>query len=378
MSKKICYISEECYLDSDVEIIKELNRQVKLYWYVFFRKKSNVDYTPTKIESYSKQHLIANISIISLKNRLRNLKIIWEYVQILKTIKKEKPDVIYIDMLGMPYFFLCVFFILGTKNVVYAVHDLKIHYKHQHYYFIDLSQKFIFMYFKHFHLLSRWQLNIFKQKYPKKNCFYSGICLKDFGSSNKIPPKGKIRFLFFGTIRKNKGLQYLIEAVNKLSIEFKNEFVVSIAGVCDEWHIYEKLIKDPSVFDLQIKLIPNQDIPDLFCSSHYIVLPYIDVTQSGPLLIAYNYGIPAIASNLEGFKEYIEDNKTGYLFKSQDSEDLYRVLKKILLTKNSNYKFMTQNLGDYIKKNISTEHIVNKYLDYFNRITEKQTEDEKY
>jgi glycosyltransferase involved in cell wall biosynthesis len=371
MSKIICYISEECYLDSDIEIIKELNRHVKLSWYIFFRKKSNVDYTPTKIETYSKQHSIANISIISLKNRLRNVKIIWEYVQILKKIKKEKPDVVYIDMLGIPYFLPCVFVILGTKKVIYAAHDVDIHYKQKHSLILDLSQKFIFRLFRNFHLFSKNQLNIFKKKYPYKNYFISSLCLKNFGESISVPPNNIIHFLYFGTIRKNKGLQYLIEAVNKLSVEFKNKFVISIAGVCDEWHIYEKLIKDPSVFDLQIKLIPNQDIPDLFSSSHYIVLPYIDVTQSGPLMIAYNYGIPAIASNLEGFKEYIEDKKTGYLFKSQDSEDLYQVLKKILESNNSDYSSMTKYLKDIVENNFSTKQIVNKYLEFFNKIAKE-------
>ncbi len=54
------------------------------------------------------------------------------------------------------------------------------------------------------------------------------------------------------------------------------------------------------------------------------------MTQSGPLRIAYGYDIPVIASDLEGFKESVEENVTGVLFKSENVESLVEVMRRAI------------------------------------------------
>ena len=43
------------------------------------------------------------------------------------------------------------------------------------------------------------------------------------------------------------------------------------------------------------------------------MLPYQDVAQSGPHMIAYNYNLPVIASDIEGFAERVEDGENSFL-----------------------------------------------------------------
>lgn len=43
------------------------------------------------------------------------------------------------------------------------------------------------------------------------------------------------------------------------------------------------------------------------------MLPYQDVAQSGPHMIAYNYNLPVIASDINGFVERVEDGKMVFI-----------------------------------------------------------------
>lgn len=112
--------------------------------------------------------------------------------------------------------------------------------------------------------------------------------------------------------------------------------------------------------------MPNNKIADLFCQSHFLILPYKDVTQSGPLMIAFNYGVPAIASNLPGFVENIKDTVTGFLFETENSDSLYTIMKTVIDTHKTNYSQIKQNLNEYIGNNYSILKIKTMYSEMFN------------
>lgn len=227
-------------------------------------------------------------------------------------------------------------------------------------------QAFIFDHFHNFQLFSANQLRLFKQKYPDKNYFYASLCLKDFGPSDATPDSKRVVFTFFGFIRENKGLEYLIQAGNLLARKYTNQdFIIRIYGYHPNWEEkYGKLIEDPSIFDLNISRIPNEEIPDIYCSTHYLMLPYIDVTQSGPLFIAYNYNVPVIASDLEGFTEYVKHEETGFLFENKNPVSLYKIMEQAI-EQHDKYATIKKNLNLYIKQNLLLESIITKYINYF-------------
>ena len=74
----------------------------------------------------------------------------------------------------------------------------------------------------------------------------------------------------------------MIEAANKLYEKYGNKFVVKIYGGCSNWEHYSKIIRYNECFDLQIRRIENDEVANLFSASDYLILPYKDVTQSGP------------------------------------------------------------------------------------------------
>lgn len=118
---------------------------------------------------------------------------------------------------------------------------------------------------------------------------------------------------------------------------------------------------------MHIKSIPDTDIPDLFATTHYLVLPYKSVTQSGPLRIAYGYNTPVIASDLEGFKESIINNVTGLLFKTDDVTSLASLMRNVIENPQT-YNIIKSKQKEYINNNISEKVIINKYINMFNNI----------
>jgi D-inositol-3-phosphate glycosyltransferase len=122
--------------------------------------------------------------------------------------------------------------------------------------------------------------------------------------------------LFFGIIRKYKGLELLLNSMaqdkmRKLNVkllvagefyEGKNEYLAQV----------EKLdLKNNVVF--ADKFIPTEQVKNYFCASDLIVQPYLDATQSGVTQIAYNFERPMLVTNVGGLAEIVFDKHTGYV-----------------------------------------------------------------
>ncbi|MFZ4456090.1 MAG: glycosyltransferase family 4 protein [Bacteroidales bacterium] len=369
--KKIAWVTSDCYLDTDLPIIKCLENDNKylIHWYVILPKGAKINNWDSIIKN-SITNSIIHIHIHKLRYRLSSIFTFFQLLNILLRAKSHNIDLLYIDAEIDPYFSILAKLIFGGKKIIFAIHDVIPHlgFSKKYQYVIDTRVNL----FENFHIFSKTQQNYFTNKYKSKNkkTFQIPQLLKDFGSpSSDISEKSeKVNFLFFGTLRSNKGIDLLIDAINKLTITHKGRFEMTIAGFGKDWSIYENKIFDKSVFNLKIRIIGNNEIADLFNLADYIVLPYRDVTQSGPLMIAYNYGIPPIASNLEGFSEYIEDNINGFLFKDGDVQSLYEKFIYVIENNNENLDYIKLNLSNFINSNLKDSIIKSEYECMFDSI----------
>jgi glycosyltransferase involved in cell wall biosynthesis len=365
--KKIAWITSNNFIDVDLPIIKNLSleKSLEITWYVILTKNRINNYNINDIRQ-ELNYLNIKTNFIFLNNRFRSILTFLKIFRFIVKLRLTKPNIIYIDCIIEPYLSVIVKLFFNTKRVIIALHDVELHSgspKIQNFF-----QNFKIFLFFNFHIFSNTQKSIFNSKYGLKKSFNIPLYLQQYGESNNLPNNDMIHFLFFGTIRKNKGLEYLIEAANKLSISHKGKFNIKIAGKCNNWSFYDNLIIDKDVFEISTEAVPNENIADLYCKSHYIVLPYKDVTQSGPLMLAFNYGIPPITSNLPGFKELITDKEIGYLFNSEDSDSLYSIMSMIIDSDNSEYYTMKSNLIKNVKLKYNINEICSLYTEMFNNI----------
>lgn len=140
--------------------------------------------------------------------------------------------------------------------------------------------------------------------------------------------------LFFGNIDYYKGLDILIESLDHLPDKLSEDVVLLIAGnykspdYIDQIRQRIKHSKFNTRIIAHIRFVPDEDIEQYFMASDCIVLPYRDIYQSGVLFMAYNFGLPAVATNVGNFENDIIQGKTGILADSIDPVSLALSIEK--------------------------------------------------
>jgi glycosyltransferase involved in cell wall biosynthesis len=121
--------------------------------------------------------------------------------------------------------------------------------------------------------------------------------------------------LFFGLIRKYKGLDMLLDAFNELK---KNPNVMLlIAGeFYEDKQPYLDLIEKYQIQDqviLHAKFIANEDVKLYFSAADLVALPYRTATQSGVTQVSFHFEVPTLVTNVGGLGEIIPHQKAGYV-----------------------------------------------------------------
>lgn len=127
-------------------------------------------------------------------------------------------------------------------------------------------------------------------------------------------PTDTFLFLFFGFIRKYKGLDLLLEAVAHLKKQNQN-FKVLIAGeFYEDRKVYDELIVQLSIHEqliLKTDFIPDSEVKYYLCAADAVVQPYRNATQSGVTPLAYHFEVPLIVTNVGGLPALVPHNKVG-------------------------------------------------------------------
>ncbi|MBB3108569.1 glycosyltransferase involved in cell wall biosynthesis [Paenibacillus phyllosphaerae] len=169
--------------------------------------------------------------------------------------------------------------------------------------------------------------------------------------------KGKKVLLFFGVIRPYKGLDILLDALNNMKGEYE-DWVLVIAGSCDNFNEYEEMINKYSLEEKvirHIKYIPMENIAAYFSISDVVVLPYRNIYQSGVVQMAYAFGKPVICSRVGGFVDVVDEGETGLLFETGSSDELSKILLFALTKADLNQ--MGQNASYLARTKYSWEQI---------------------
>ncbi len=122
--------------------------------------------------------------------------------------------------------------------------------------------------------------------------------------------------LFFGAIRRNKGLDQAILALRHVRKRVDNARLLVVGELCEDWERYGALIEQEGVGDrvfTHLRYVPKEEVGSFFEAADVVVLPYYEITMSGVLQIAFAFSKPVVASDLDGFRESIEEGKNGHL-----------------------------------------------------------------
>jgi len=151
--------------------------------------------------------------------------------------------------------------------------------------------------------------------------------------------------LFFGAIRPNKGLDQAIDILDQVTKYITNIRLMIVGELWENFDRYEKQIKKYNIQNniyTHLQYVTNEELPKYFIASDIVLLPYYEITGSGVLQIAYAFSKPVVATDLDCFREVIDDGKNGYLVSKKDHVQFAERIVEIL-NDDTKKKYMGQH-----------------------------------
>lgn len=210
--------------------------------------------------------------------------------------------------------FLNPFMYLLRKRLVVTIHDPLPHssatYKMEKY-----NRLITFKYINNLILLNQSQINdfieVYKIKKTRTNIYQSSLSCYTYLKMYDVN-EIKVRqpyILFFGNVTGYKGLDYLFPAMKKVHVKCPDLKLVAAGGGKYYFNIEE--YENCSYMDIRNSFIPDDELASLIANCEFVVVPYIDATQSGVIMSAYAFNKPCIATNVGGLPEMVIDGQYG-------------------------------------------------------------------
>lgn len=170
--------------------------------------------------------------------------------------------------------------------------------------------------------------------------------------------------LFFGFIRKYKGLHQVIRAFKQVADQrddvsllicgesfwntldnskWSTRLKSATFGLAKKVFLNQKdneqdyrpleLIEELGLQDRSLvfnKYIPNEDVHKYFQVSDAVVLYYLTATPSGIESLSYNFSLPILATKVGHFPETVKDGYNGYLAEDQDIDSMAQQMIRML------------------------------------------------
>ena len=249
----------------------------------------------------------------------------FNWIRIAFKIRREKPNYVIIRY-WLPFMAPCLGTIARiikwntsikvlsiTDNVI--PHEKRIGDSFLTSYFVKSCDTFITLSHSVLEDLSRFTKNTNKKFIPHPIYDNFGEIINKEKAQIKLGLKKSEKYLlFFGFIRKYKGLDILL---NALSDKRLKDVKLIVAGeFYDDINFYKDLILKLKISNQVIfkdEFIDSKDVKFYFSASDMVVQTYRSATQSGVTQIGYHFNKPMLVTNVGGLSEIIPHKKVGYV-----------------------------------------------------------------
>ncbi len=130
--------------------------------------------------------------------------------------------------------------------------------------------------------------------------------------------------LFFGFIRKYKGLDILLRAMKILKDENAlPDLKLLVAGeFYEDKKFYDELISTLGIEDrliLKTDFIADEKVKYYLSAADFVIQPYRNATQSGVTPLAYHFEKPMLVTNVGGLPDLVPNGKAGLVCEPDES-----------------------------------------------------------
>ncbi len=149
-------------------------------------------------------------------------------------------------------------------------------------------------------------------------------------NTDNIEKPKELTFLYIGQVEDHKGVIFLTKAFNEINIDAQ----LHIVGSGSDLDIVRQISKDNKKVHIHGRLT-REEVKNLFLKSHMTIVPSRCYENSPTVIFeSFYFGVPVLASNIEGIAELIKEGDNGLTFVADDSDSLKE--KIIWCSKNEN------------------------------------------
>lgn len=134
--------------------------------------------------------------------------------------------------------------------------------------------------------------------------------------------------MFFGLVRKYKGLDLLLESMRLEKIRNQDIHLLVAGEFYEDKEEYLQFIKENDLNEkvhIVDSFIPSEEIKYYFSACDLVVQTYHTASQSGVSQLALNFDSPILVTDVGGLSETVEHNKMGYVVQ-KDSEKIQEAI----------------------------------------------------
>ena len=175
----------------------------------------------------------------------------------------------------------------------------------------------------------------------------------------EYPETDTNRFLYIGRIMKEKGINELFGAAQRLKAEGE-DFIIDMVG------FFEDEYKE-KVEEMQQKGIVKfhgfvEDPRPYYGQAGCVVLPSYHEGMSNVLLEAATTGRPIITSRIHGCMEAVNEGKSGFLCEPRDEDSLYTAMKQFIALSQEERKAMGLQGRDLMEEKFQKSKVVKETI----------------
>ncbi|MEP2448279.1 MAG: glycosyltransferase family 4 protein [Balneola sp.] len=196
---------------------------------------------------------------------------------------------------------------------------------------------------------------------------------KEIEEAFSVDLSGKSLLLTVGRQVKRKGHEWFITEVLP---KIKSEVVYLVIGAGPEHDRLKEIVNTSNLQDkvLMVGKQPDEVLKNAYAGADIFIMPNIpipgDMEGFGIVLLEANLaGTPAVAADLEGIKDVIENGKNGFKIAVRDAENFSGQIDS--LTENG-LEEMSTSSRKYVLENFTWNKVAQQYISYLKEIVENK------
>ncbi|WP_235603775.1 glycosyltransferase family 4 protein [Balneola sp. EhC07] len=196
---------------------------------------------------------------------------------------------------------------------------------------------------------------------------------KEIEEAFSVDLSGKSLLLTVGRQVKRKGHDWFITEVLP---KIKSEVVYLVIGAGPEHDRLKEIVNTSNLQDkvLMVGKQPDEVLKNAYAGADIFIMPNIpipgDMEGFGIVLLEANLaGTPAVAADLEGIKDVIENGKNGFKIAVRDAENFSGQIDSLI---ENDLEEMSTSSRKYVLENFTWNKVAQQYISYLKEIVENK------